>query len=284
VAWDPADPPCPSDAGDRAGDARGSTTRADDIEVAVAAAQAAARTLRRIRSQPSGRLSGAELGRAADRTANDAIHQTLRRLVPEDVILSEESPDDPARRDASRVWIVDPLDGTAEFCEPPREDWAVHVALVREGEPVVGVVLLPATGTMLTSRVTRPVERPERGDRSRILVSRTRPAWEAADLARRVNADLVPMGSAGAKTAAVVRGDADAYVHSGGQWEWDSAAPVAVARAAGLHVSRLDGSDLRYNQSRPWLPDLVVCRPGLRDVLLEAIGDIHRRAGSGVAG
>jgi 3'(2'), 5'-bisphosphate nucleotidase len=190
-------------------------------------------------------------------------------------VLSEEAPDDAARLGADRVWIIDPLDGTREFGEPGRTDWAVHVALVVDHVPVAGAVALPAQGVTLHTAAPPPL--PPAGPTPRIVVSRTRaPAW-ATRLALALDAELVPMGSAGAKTMAVVRGEADVYVHGGGQYEWDSAAPVAVARAAGLHTSRLDGSALAYNQPRPWLPDLLVCRPELADRLLGALADLPAR-------
>jgi 3'(2'), 5'-bisphosphate nucleotidase len=209
---------------------------------------------------------------AAMKTAGDAgaqhyIAEQLARRFPGDAILSEEATDESDRLTNRRVWIVDPLDGTREFSEPPRDDWAVHVALVEDGELVAGAVALPEMGLTLSSGGPFP-ESTTIGDRPRLVVSRTRPTELAAVLAEALGAELVPMGSAGAKAMAVVRGIADVYVHSGGQWEWDSAAPVAVAKAAGLHVSRTDGSALRYNQPNPWLPDLVICRPELAEEVL----------------
>jgi 3'(2'), 5'-bisphosphate nucleotidase len=172
-------------------------------------------------------------------------------------VLSEEAPDDLGRLTADRVWIIDPLDGSREYAEPGRSDWAVHVALWERGDLTAGAVALPA----FEPGPPRPP------GRARIVVSRTRPPDIAAQVADSINAVLVPMGSAGAKAMAVVRGEADAYLHAGGMHEWDSAAPVFVARAAGLHASRLDGRPLRYNQPDPWLPDLLICRPELAGVL-----------------
>ncbi|MGY1844788.1 3'(2'),5'-bisphosphate nucleotidase CysQ [Modestobacter sp. SYSU DS0875] len=209
---------------------------------------------------------------AARKAAGDAeshafLMAQLAELCPGDAVLSEEGADDAARLAADRVWIVDPLDGTREFAEPDRSDWAVHVALWAHGELVAGAVALPAEGVTFDTR--RPSTLPARPDGPvRLAVSRSRPPVMVAELATRLRADLVPMGSAGVKAMAVVRGQADAYVHAGGQYEWDSAAPVAVARAAGLHTSRLDGSPLQYNQPSPWLPDLVICRPELAGDLL----------------
>ena len=197
----------------------------------------------------------------------------LDRLRPGDAVLSEEGKDDPARLSARRVWIVDPLDGTREFGEADRTDWAVHVALWQDGDLVAGAVALPAQGRVLS---TVPggvpvVSPPAAGQPLRILVSRSRPPEFVQRLAGSVGGVLMPLGSAGAKAAAVIAGDADVYVHSGGQYEWDSAAPVAVARAAGLHASRVDGSALRYNEPSPYVPDLLLCHPAEAASLLAAI-------------
>jgi 3'(2'), 5'-bisphosphate nucleotidase len=212
-----------------------------------------------------------ELRKTADLTSQQFLAAALAGSCPGDFVLSEEAHDDPRRLTASRVWIVDPLDGTREFAEG-RTDWAVHVALCCDGELTAGAVALPGLGTVLSS-VEPPALPTAAGDPLRIAVSRTRPPALAERVAKRLGAELIPMGSAGYKVSAVLRGEADAYVHAGGQYEWDSAAPVAVAGAAGLHASRLDGSALRYNQPEPYLPDLVVCRPELADALLTAIGE-----------
>jgi 3'(2'), 5'-bisphosphate nucleotidase len=194
-------------------------------------------------------------------------------------VLSEEGSDDGARLAADRVWIVDPLDGTKEYGEPGRTDWAVHVALWERGRLAAGAVSLPALGAVL-STAEPPHPPPARwsprsaAEPLRLLVSRSRPPEFAARLAESLGACLVPMGSAGAKAMAVITGDADAYVHGGGQYEWDSAAPVAVATAAGLHASRIDGSTLRYNQADPSVPDILVCPAGIAPALLAAIGSV----------
>ncbi|MGW6444102.1 3'(2'),5'-bisphosphate nucleotidase CysQ [Lentzea sp. NPDC055074] len=193
-----------------------------------------------------------------DHVAQLFLAAQLEEHRPDDAVLSEEAPDDPRRLTADRVWIIDPLDGSREYAEPGRTDWAVHVALWERGDLVAGAVAVPALLT--TPRTTHR--------RPRIVVSRTRPPAFAHRVAEALGAVLVPMGSAGAKTMAVVRGDADAYLHAGGMYEWDSAAPVYVARAAGLHASRADGSPLVYNQPDPWLPDLLICRPELAGVLV----------------
>jgi 3'(2'), 5'-bisphosphate nucleotidase len=197
-----------------------------------------------------------------DAASQQYISQQLTDRYPFDAVLSEEADDNSDRLVNRRVWIIDPLDGTREFSEPPRTDWAVHVALVEGGELRAGAVALPGEGLTASSSDPPPDLEPVPA-RPRILVSRTRPTEHAVMLAETLGGVLVPMGSAGAKAMAVVRGHADVYVHSGGQWEWDSAAPVAVAQAAGLHVSRLDGATVRYNQPNPWLPDILICRPEL---------------------
>jgi len=213
------------------------------------------------------------LGDAADVLANRRLLELLRDEHPDDPVLSEESVDDPRRHDADRVWIVDPLDGTREFTEPGRTDWAVHVALwEREHGVRSAAVALPAQDQVLSTG-TPPKVPPREGRPLRVVVSRTRPPVAARRVAAALDAELVGMGSAGAKAMAVVAGDVDAYVHAGGQYEWDSAAPTSVAAAAGLYVSRLDGSPLVYNRRDPWLPDLVVCLPELAaDVIAAAAG------------
>ena len=211
------------------------------------------------------------------RDAGDArSHELLMRRFaaerPDDAVLSEEGADDPVRLSADRVWIVDPLDGTREYGEPGRSDWAVHVALWVRGEGLTaGAVALPAAGDPLATLLLDAVQPVPYGGSPRIVVSRSRaPEWVSA-VADQLGGVTVPMGSAGAKIAAVVKGDAEAYLHSGGQYEWDSAAPVAVAAAAGLWCSRLDGSPLLYNQANPYLPDLVVCRADLAAEVLAAV-------------
>lgn len=205
-----------------------------------------------------------------DRQAHELLMRDLASARPADAVLSEEGTDDAARLDAERVWVIDPLDGTREFSEPGRTDWAVHVALVIDERPVAGAVALPGLGLTL-STADPPRLPPERAGPPRLVVSRSRPPEQAEAVAAALGADIVPMGSAGAKSMAVVRGTADAYVHAGGQYEWDSCAPAAVAEAAGCAVSRLDGSRLRYNQPDAYLPDLVICRPELAGPVLAAL-------------
>jgi 3'(2'), 5'-bisphosphate nucleotidase len=214
-----------------------------------------------------------ELGQAGDRGANDFLLARLVELRPADAVLSEESPDDPVRLIAQRVWIVDPLDGTREFTLPGRTDWAVHVALYTAGREITAAaVAMPALDAVWSTADPEP-KPPQPRDRPRIVVSDSRAPSFVGAVAEALGADLVRMGSAGAKAMAVLRGEADAYVHAGGQWEWDSAAPVGVVQAAGLVACRLDGSPLRYNQPKPYLPDLVICRPDLADALLAAIAN-----------
>lgn len=207
---------------------------------------------------------------AGDRRSNDLLLAALAEAVPDDAVLSEEAADDASRLAADRVWIIDPLDGTREFGEVGRVDWAVHVALAVGGVPVAGAVALPATGELLATRPAPTLAAPHDGP-VRLVVSRTRPPAAAEHLAAALDADLVPMGSAGAKAMSVVQGSSDAYVHSGGQYEWDSCAPVAVALAAGCHCSRIDGSPLTYNNANPYLPDLLICRPELAERALSAL-------------
>jgi 3'(2'), 5'-bisphosphate nucleotidase len=226
----------------------------NDTELAREIAETAGRLLIALRN--SRLFTGKVLGKAGDQIANAFIMEALRVHRPDDAVLSEEESDNAARLSAGRVWIVDPLDGTREYGEA-RADWAVHVALAVDGVATIGAVALP--GLPLTLSTDEPLSRPHHTGKLRMLVSRTRPAAEAVAVAEALGAELIPMGSAGAKAMAVVRGEADIYLHSGGQYEWDSCAPVAVAQAAGLHTSRMDGSPLRYNQANTLLPDLLVC-------------------------
>jgi 3'(2'), 5'-bisphosphate nucleotidase len=248
----------------------GTTVGAREHEFAARVAEQAGRLLLTIRRTD---LHADGLRVEGDRRSHEFLVAALTEEFPADAWLSEEAPPDSSRLHARRVWIIDPLDGTREFGEAGRTDWAVHVALVADGKPVVGAVSLPAEGVTLSAH--RPPRVPPRTNgRIRIAVSATRPTPLALSLAERLDGDLVPMGSAGAKIAAVARGDVDVYAHSGGQYEWDSAAPVAIALAAGLHASRIDGSLLRYNQPDPWLPDLLVCRPELAADVLEALNEV----------
>lgn len=215
-------------------------------------------------------LEGRELKDVGDRAAHVLLMELLAQHRPDDAVLSEEGKDDKARLTNDRVWIIDPVDGTREFSEPPRDDWAVHVALWERGELTAGAVAQPALGeTFWTGQP--PVVPPRSSTRPRIAVSRSRPPEFVHGLAEELDAELVAMGSAGVKVISVARDVTDAYVHAGGQYEWDSAAPVAVARAAGLFTSRIDGSPLIYNQDDVYLPDLIVCRPELADQILSYV-------------
>jgi 3'(2'), 5'-bisphosphate nucleotidase len=191
-----------------------------------------------------------------------------RKQRPDDGLLSEEEKDNPERLAKSRVWIIDPVDGTREYGEE-RSDWAVHVALAIDGEPVIGAVALPGLDVVL--RTDQPQLLRAAPAIPRMVVSRTRPAKEALEVAEHIGAELIPMGSAGAKAMAIVRGEAEIYLHTGGQFEWDSCAPAAVALAHGLHVSRIDGSPMLYNQGDVYMPDLLICRPAYADLILALV-------------
>ena len=237
-----------------------------DAELAAHLAEVAGKILIEVRT--SGIFAGKALGKAGDETANQFLCHALRQQRPDDGLLSEESKDTDARLSKRRVWIIDPVDGTREYGEA-RSDWAVHVALCVDGRPETGAVALP--GLDLVLRSDAPVAMPAASQQPRMVVSRTRPAKEAVAVAEAIGAELVPMGSAGAKAMAVVRGEAEIYLHTGGQYEWDSAAPAAVAKAHGLHASRIDGSPLTYNQADTYMPDLLICRPEWADRVLAEV-------------
>jgi 3'(2'), 5'-bisphosphate nucleotidase len=237
-----------------------------DAELARAIAGEAGDLLRRIRDE--GREEGKALGERGDREANALILARLCAERPDDAILSEEAKDDRTRCAARRVWIVDPLDGTREYSER-RDDWAVHIGLAIDGAPALGAVAVPDRGEVFVSGAVASPE-PQR-ERPVMVVSRTRAPEIAIRVAEAIGADLAPMGSAGAKTMAVVDGRADIYLHAGGQYEWDNCAPAAVALAAGLHASRIDGSPLVYNRENPLLPDVLVCRREWAGRVLENI-------------
>jgi 3'(2'), 5'-bisphosphate nucleotidase len=233
-------------------------TSLNDAELAAHLAEQAGKILLQVRA--SRMFPDKALGKAGDQTANQFLIHALRCQRPDDGLLSEESKDTAERLSKSRVWIIDPVDGTREYGEA-RADWAVHVGLAVDGRPAIGAVALPGLDGGVVLRTDRPGVVPPAPERLRMVVSRTRPAKEAVAVAESLGADLVPMGSAGAKAMAIILGQADIYLHSGGQYEWDSMAPVAVAAAHGLHCSRIDGSPLRYNNEDVYLPDLLICRP-----------------------
>jgi 3'(2'), 5'-bisphosphate nucleotidase len=241
---------------------------ADDVVLAADLAERAGQLLLSLRE--SSGLTGKELGKRGDHDSNELLLAALAAERPDDAVLSEESVDSPARLSADRVWIIDPLDGTREYGMPGRDDWAVHVALWTRGSQITAAaVAQPSLDTVYTSG--SGLVAPQANDPLVFLVSDSRPPAFAAPVAASLGARLQPMGSAGAKAMAVLRGDADAYLHAGGQWEWDSAAPVGVVLAAGLHASRIDGAPLVYNSEHPYLPDLLICRPELAQPLLAAI-------------
>ena len=243
------------------------TASAEDHALAARLARTAGDLLTRLRTDAV--VAGKALGALGDAVANTFLTNALRELRPDDGLLSEEEAADPVRFSKSRVWIVDPLDGTREYSEG-RADWAVHVAMCVDGVPVVSAVAIPGLDEVWST--AKPAAAAACANR-KIVVSRTRPPAEAEAVARALGGELEGMGSAGAKTMAVVRGDVLAYVHSGGQYEWDSCAPAGVAAAYGLHVSRIDGSPLIYNQTDTYMPDLVVCRAEVAPQILAAIRD-----------
>ncbi|MEO6701604.1 MAG: 3'(2'),5'-bisphosphate nucleotidase CysQ [Jatrophihabitantaceae bacterium] len=240
----------------------------DDHALAATLAGSAGSILTAIRT--SELLAGKDLGSAGDAVAHSWLASALSRLRPADGLLSEEAAGDD-HSGHHRLWIVDPLDGTREFSEG-RADWAVHVALVSDGRPIAAAVALPGLGQLLSS--AEPIALPAVSGPIRIAVSRSRPPAFASELASRLSAELVPMGSAGYKAMAVLRGEVHAYLHAGGQYEWDSAAPVGVAVHAGLHASRIDGSPLIFGKSDAWSPDLLICRPELAEVLLATVATL----------
>ena len=250
----------------------------DDHVLATWLATVAGERLLEVRAEG---LEGKELKDAGDVAAHELLMELLAQHRPDDAVLSEEAEesrgDKVDRLQAARVWIIDPLDGTREFSEPPRDDWAVHVALWQDGQLTAGAVAQPSLGETFNTGQP-PVVPPSTASRPRIAVSRSRPPAFVNALAEELGAELVPMGSAGVKVLSVARDLTDAYVHAGGQYEWDSAAPVAVARAAGLFTSRVDGSPLRYNQEDVYLPDLIVCRPELAERIVAFV----KQHGTGV--
>lgn len=250
----------------------------DDHSLAAELASRAGELLLKLRER-EGFADPKALRDAGDAASHRFLTESLADLRPDDSVLSEEATQAEKlasrRLTAERVWIIDPLDGTREFAEEGRADWAVHVALWERGELTAGAVALPAQGRTL-STVDPPKLPAAVPGRVRIAVSRTRPPEFIRELATKIGGELVAIGSAGAKISAVLTGEVDAYVHAGGQYEWDSAAPVAVALAAGAHASRIDGSPLTYNREDPSLPDILVSLPELAPTLLAGIRDLHR--------
>jgi 3'(2'), 5'-bisphosphate nucleotidase len=246
------------------------TVDPSDHFLAAELATAAGRILLDLRQRLDAGDPPVEVKDAGDAASHAWLTGQLAQRRPHDAVLSEEAEADPERLKAERLWIIDPLDGTREFGEVGRSDWAVHVALVVGGDAVAGAVALP--GMDMTLHTAEPPVVPANNGRAPVVVvSRTRPPAAAQAVAKALGGDLLPMGSAGAKAMAVVRGEADVYVHTGGQYEWDSAAPVAVALAAGLHCSRVDGSPLIYGRESTYLPDLLIVRPELAEATLKAV-------------
>ncbi len=238
---------------------------------AAALAGMAGRALLELRESPPAQR---DVGAAGDRLAHTLLVDELHRLYPDDDVRSEEGLEHVSGD--GRLWVIDPLDGTREFRQSERSDWAVHVALVLAGEAVVGAVALPSLGLVLSTAVPPVLQPPDEGAPPRVVVSRSRPPEVAYDVTEALSGVMIPMGSAGAKIAAVILGAAEVYVHAGGQYEWDSAAPVAVALASGLHASRLNGEPLRYGAPDAWLPDLMVCRAEYAETVLGVTTARHR--------
>lgn len=245
-----------------------------DADLAAHLAQVAGKILLEVRA--SGMFTGKALGKAGDQTANQFLIHAIMEQRPEDGLLSEESKDTKERLGKSRVWIIDPVDGTREYGEQ-REDWAVHVGLAIDGVAEIGAVALPGMEGGIVLRSDTPAALPAHDGAPRLVVSRSRPAAEAVALSEALGGELIGMGSAGAKAMAVVRGEADIYLHSGGQFEWDSCAPIAVARAHGLHCSRIDGSPMVYNREDTYLPDLLICRPEWAEPALKTVRELAAR-------
>ncbi len=246
----------------------GVSAQLSDGELAAEIARGAGRILLGVRH--GGLLDGRLIGDAGDQIAQAWIGAALRRRRPHDAVLSEEADDVGDRSTAERVWIIDPLDGTSEFCHGTA-DWAVHVALTVNGRPTAAAVAIPARDELFRSDDVEQVGGSLTG---RIAVSRYGGSYESAHVANALGLQRVSIGSAGAKAMAVVRGDVDAYVHAGGQYEWDNCAPVGVCEAAGLHCSRLDGSEIIYNQRMPYMPDFVICRREIADDVLSALDNV----------
>lgn len=250
------------------------TAELNDATLAQRLAQGTGEILKGVRNV--GLLRGTELGKAGDALAQDWIARSLVQHRPNDAMLSEEAEDDLARLDNSRVWIIDPLDGTREYAGG-RQDWAVHIALAEDGKIVEAAVGMPDLGRVFSSSEVRAVE----GSRTnRLVISQNTTPAIAEFIAEDLGMELVTMGSCGAKAVSVILGDNDAYVHAGGQYEWDNAAPVGIAQAAGLHTSRLDGTDLCYNCESPYLPDLVISRPDMADEILSSAAKFHDKHGA----
>ncbi|SIR75321.1 3'(2'),5'-bisphosphate nucleotidase CysQ [Williamsia sterculiae] len=247
---------------------RSNVPRHSDLDLAAHIAEGAGRILLGVRHQRL--LTGRALGDVGDAMAQQWIAAVLRTHRPDDAVLSEEAPDDPVRLRSRRVWVIDPLDGTSEFSRGT-DDWAVHIALTVDGRPDACAVSLPGRGELYRTDVVDPLPDELSG---RMVTSLYGAGYESAWVARALGLRMFAVGSAGAKAMAVVRGAADAYVHGGGQYEWDNCAPVGVAEAAGLHCSRLDGSALLYNRPDPYLPDFVICRMEIRDRVLESLAQI----------
>ncbi|HIW94998.1 MAG TPA: 3'(2'),5'-bisphosphate nucleotidase CysQ [Candidatus Corynebacterium gallistercoris] len=250
------------------------TAEVNDATLALRLAQGTGEILKGVRNV--GLLRGEKLGDAGDALAQDWIARALALHRPDDAVLSEEAPDDRSRLDNKRVWIIDPLDGTKEFAGV-RQDWAVHIALAEDGVITHSAVGMPDLGKVFHTSEVRAVNGPKT---NRLVISRNTDVPVAEFIAADLGMELVRMGSCGAKTVSVVLGDNDVYVHAGGQFEWDNAAPVGIAQAAGLHASRINGDKLRYNMEDTSLPDLLICRPDVADAVLASAARYCEQHGS----
>lgn len=238
------------------------TNQISDASLARLLAEGTGDLLKGIRS--AGLLRGRALGAAGDHLAQNWIERCLRQHRPDDGMLSEEANDDETRLGKDRVWVLDPLDGTKEYATG-RQDWAIHIALVENGIPTHAAVGLPDLGAIFSTADAKAVLGPYS---RKIAISHNHPPAIATHIAEKLGFETLSMGSAGAKAMHVLLGDADAYIHAGGQYEWDQAAPVGVAKAAGLHCSHLDGSELTFNHKDAYVHDLLICRPELKDEIL----------------
>lgn len=263
----------------------------EDAELARTVAQGAGQLLLELREsygeiEPDDKERANALRKEGDRASHEYIAAALSAARPDDAVLSEEGADSDVRLSASRVWIVDPLDGTYEYGQN-RADFAVHIVLWNtEGQARLeaGVVDLPAQG--LTRSVLDldpqlgelPTNRP-----IRIVASRSRPPATLAQTVHHLSGSLseagithegvevVDVGSVGAKVNEILSGRAEAYIHDTGFYEWDVAAPLNVAHHYGLHAEHIDGQPVVFNQMPPYVNNLVVARADLHGFVMDAL-------------
>ena len=250
-------------------------TPEDDHLLAANLAESAGRMLVDCRSGAAGQLlGGSSLAHEGDQRAHLHLLTRLQEARPDDAVLSEEGADDAQRLDSSRLWVIDPLDGSRDYGFG-NDEWAVHVGLVEDGKIVAGAVALSALDLLFhTGEGEGPacaVDENNPNRRPVIVTARSRVNAEGMLLAHELGADVFACGSAGVKAMLVVNGTADAYVHASPLYEWDVCAPAAVAQSAGLHVSDAAGDPLVFNQARPVVNSFLVCRPELVDDILSAL-------------